>query len=66
MGALLAQTPQCLYAVGDANDLAEKVLGQLATPSRPEIPIDDWETLMAGIEPRLRGLVASQTPQDRS
>lgn len=57
MGTLLAQTPQSLYACGDARDLARKVAMQLANPSRPELVIDDWETLVARIEPELTRLV---------
>jgi glycosyltransferase involved in cell wall biosynthesis len=59
MRALLAQTPTCLYAMDDANSLAEKVSGQLASPCMPDVPIDDWATLLADIEPRLRQLVTS-------
>jgi glycosyltransferase involved in cell wall biosynthesis len=59
MRALLAQTPTCLYAMDDANSLAEKVSEQLASPCMPDVPIDDWATLLADIEPRLRQLVTS-------
>lgn len=53
MSNLLAQAPGCLYAVGNATDLARKIQGQLAAPPALDIPIDDWQTLIGRIEPRL-------------
>jgi teichuronic acid biosynthesis glycosyltransferase TuaC len=57
MGHLLADTPECLYRVGDARDLASKLLHQLQVRRVPETPIDDWEQIIRALEPRLRALV---------
>jgi glycosyltransferase involved in cell wall biosynthesis len=57
MAALLAQTPQSLYQTGNAKDLADKVSAQLTAAVRPDLRIDDWQTLIADIEPKLLRLV---------
>jgi glycosyltransferase involved in cell wall biosynthesis len=62
MGALLAATPACLYRVGDASDLADKLRGQLELPTLPNIPIDDWQTLIGRLEPQLQALLGSRRP----
>jgi glycosyltransferase involved in cell wall biosynthesis len=56
MGRLFADTPQCLYAAGDAADLAQKLRLQLQAPVAARVPIDDWATLLAAVEPKLRKL----------
>lgn len=57
MGALLTNTPACLYRVGDAADLARKLLAQLRSPQLPTVPIDDWQTLIGRLEPELKALL---------
>ncbi|WP_424681510.1 glycosyltransferase family 4 protein [Frateuria sp. YIM B11624] len=59
MGALLAATPACLYRVGDAADLARRLRAQLESPTLPAVPIDDWQTLIARLEPELKALVGA-------
>lgn len=58
MGALFADTPQCLYAAGDAADLATKLHRQAMQPMRPDIEIEDWQQIIDGLEARLSRLVA--------
>jgi glycosyltransferase involved in cell wall biosynthesis len=58
MGALFAETPQCLYAAGDAADLAAKLHRQATQPIRPDIAIEDWQQIMSGLEARLSRLAA--------
>jgi glycosyltransferase involved in cell wall biosynthesis len=58
MGHLFAQAPQCLYRVGDAGDLAEKLRMQLVAPVLPPVDIEDWRSIIAKLEPRLRALLA--------
>lgn len=53
MGALLVSTPGCLYRSGDERDLADKLLNQLHQPTRPQVVIEDWQALIARIEPEL-------------
>lgn len=60
MGALLANAPACLYRVDDAADLARKLRGQLDTPTLPSVPIDDWQTLIRKLEPKLEALLSSR------
>jgi glycosyltransferase involved in cell wall biosynthesis len=57
MGHLFAQAPQCLYRVGDAGDLAEKLRMQLAAPVLPQVDIEDWREIIGKLEPRLRALL---------
>jgi glycosyltransferase involved in cell wall biosynthesis len=59
MGRLFAADPRWLYRVGDAGDLAAKLLGQLSTPSSPHIAIEDWQQLIGKLEPRLQRLAQS-------
>jgi len=59
MSALLAATPACLYRAGDAADLAGKLRAQLESPSLPEVPIDDWQTLITQLEPELQALAGA-------
>lgn len=60
-GALLAPTPQSLYETGDVRGLARKVGAQLTSPVRPDLPISDWEKLVADIEPYLQQLIETRT-----
>jgi glycosyltransferase involved in cell wall biosynthesis len=57
MGALLADAPACLYRAGDAADLLRKLRAQLASPTLPAVPIDDWKTLIGRLEPELQALL---------
>jgi hypothetical protein len=54
MHVLLESFPASLYRVDDTADLAEKLLQQLNTPDGLSFRIDDWKSLIATIEPRLR------------
>jgi glycosyltransferase involved in cell wall biosynthesis len=58
MGHLLSDTPECLYRVGDARDLAWKVRHQLDARRVPQVCIQDWEQIIGALEPRLRALTA--------
>jgi glycosyltransferase involved in cell wall biosynthesis len=58
MGALFADAPQSLYAVGDAGDLAAKLRLQAMQPLRPEIAIEDWRQIVGRLEGRLLRLAA--------
>jgi glycosyltransferase involved in cell wall biosynthesis len=58
MGALFADAPQCLYAAGDAADLAAKLRRQALQPLRPDVAIEDWQQIIGRLEARLQGLVA--------
>lgn len=60
MGALLASAPACLYRVGDAADLVRKLRAQLDFPTMPAVPIEDWQTLIGRLEPRLHALLGSR------
>jgi glycosyltransferase involved in cell wall biosynthesis len=53
MPSLLAETPSCLYQADDAESLAGVLLSQLENPITSTAVIDDWEKLMASIEPKL-------------
>lgn len=55
MAALFAATPGSLYRVGDAKDLAQKVLANLEEAVAPSVPVDDWRTIVQRVE---TGLVA--------
>jgi teichuronic acid biosynthesis glycosyltransferase TuaC len=57
MAALLAAEPGCLYRVGDADDLAARVVGQLASQHLPSVPIDDWQGLIGGLERSITRIV---------
>lgn len=59
---LFADTPQALFRTADAQDMAEAILRQLDHPIRPDRPIPDWGELVTNIEPKLRELVATGTP----
>lgn len=59
MRRLLAATPGCLYRTGDGADLAARLRAQLAAPRLPDLRIDGWQELIAGLEPRLLKLAAS-------
>jgi hypothetical protein len=58
MGALFADAPQSLYAVGDAGDLAAKLRLQAMQPLRPDITIEDWRQIVGRLEGRLLRLAA--------
>lgn len=53
MSALFATTPACLYAVGDADDLAAKLRAQLVSPVHADVPIEDWQEIIGRVERRL-------------
>lgn len=55
--ALLASTPQARYRPDDPADLTRAVLSQVNAPERPDITIEDWETIIRRLEPSLRKLV---------
>lgn len=50
---LLAGIPRALFAAGDADALARAVLWQLQAGQCTRAPIEDWQVLIAGIEPAL-------------
>lgn len=56
MTHLLAGLPDSLYAADDATDLARAISAQLAKPTRPQVPIDDWAKVIGTVEPKLRAL----------
>lgn len=58
MPALFAATPEHLYRSGDAANLAERIQRQLQAPAASNLPIEDWEQLIARIEPRIRRAAA--------
>jgi glycosyltransferase involved in cell wall biosynthesis len=58
MAHALRQCPQCLYRPDDAEDLARCIRRQLEHAERPQLHIDDWRTIIARLEPRLRAVVA--------
>jgi glycosyltransferase involved in cell wall biosynthesis len=51
MNHLLSHAPGSLYRADDAAGLARALLSQLESPRSPGLPIDDWEALLARIEP---------------
>ena len=57
MGSLLSRAPGCLYRVGDAQDLADKLIAQLETPTAIDIKIEGWAGVIGKLEPKLRSLV---------
>ena len=59
MADVLRDYPQCLYRPDDAADLAERIRGQLARPTPARLAIDDWQTIIGELEPRLRRLLAA-------
>jgi teichuronic acid biosynthesis glycosyltransferase TuaC len=56
MEHLLTETPQCLYAAEDELELADRICQQLARPIIPNVAIDDWQTLVSGLAPRLEAI----------
>ena len=52
MGSLLSRAPGCLYRVGDAQDLADKLIAQLETPTAIDIKIEGWAGVIGKLEPR--------------
>lgn len=56
MTHLLASCPDALYRPDDVADLARAVTTQLAKPVLPRVPIEDWETVIGAVEPKLRSL----------
>ncbi|KGQ18854.1 Glycosyl transferase group 1 [Lysobacter dokdonensis DS-58] len=58
MHHLFAQTPEFLYRAGDAADLADKLEAQLRNAQRANVPIKDWDQVIAEIEPAMRRLVS--------
>jgi glycosyltransferase involved in cell wall biosynthesis len=59
MGSLFARTPECLYQVDNAGDLADKLKAQLDQRLVPRVEIDDWAQIIGKLEPTLQGLVDS-------
>ena len=47
---VLADTSQCLYEPGDAENLAHVLAEQLSTPESPDIPIPTWNQLSEKLE----------------
>jgi len=58
MTHLLEAVPEALYAPDDAAGLAHAVSAQLTAAKRPQISIEDWATVIGGLEPKLKALVA--------
>jgi glycosyltransferase involved in cell wall biosynthesis len=58
MHHLFAGAPECLYRAGDAADLAGKLEAQLRNPRKANVPIKDWDEVVAEIEPAMRRLVS--------
>jgi len=58
MPHLLADRPESLYRPDDPADLARAVAAQLAHPAPPKVAIEDWETVIGAVEPRIRALTA--------
>lgn len=56
MPHLLVDSPASLYAPDDAADLARAMSAQLARPSRAQMVIDDWETVIGALESRISAL----------
>jgi teichuronic acid biosynthesis glycosyltransferase TuaC len=61
MTALLADAPECLYRVDDADSLAEALRGQLRAPRLTGIVPKDWRQLVAGLNDALIQLDAPAT-----
>jgi teichuronic acid biosynthesis glycosyltransferase TuaC len=62
MVPLLAGAPQCLYEPDNASDLATTIRRQLNAPVTPSVAIDDWQTVIGRLEPRLRAIARSHSP----
>lgn len=58
MGALFSDAPPCLYAAGNAADLAAKLRQQALQPLRPDVAIEDWQQIIGRLEARLTELVS--------
>jgi len=56
MPSLLSDIPQARYRPDDPSDLARAVQAQLKAPKRPKIAIENWETIIARLEPDLMEL----------
>lgn len=54
---ILARNPECLYAPGDVTMLADRIAGQLSSPSTPRVDSPAWEDCARSLR---RALVASQ------
>lgn len=57
IGGLFASSPACLFRAADAAHLAQQIATQLAAPTVPAVPIEDWGALVAKLDERLRKLV---------
>lgn len=60
MPRFLSSTPDALYAVDNAGDLARAALAMLERPARPELAIEDWAQIIARMERDLSALVSRQ------
>lgn len=60
MASLFANTPGVLFPAGDANILAERVLKQLSHPVLANVPIKDWQHLIANIEPQIEKILQAR------
>ena len=56
MNYLFSTTPQVLFKAGDQQDLADKLKHQITHPVRAEVVIQDWRTIIKGIEPVIASL----------
>lgn len=56
MSYLFRDSPQALFQVGDANDLALKIQQQLESPQQQHIAVEDWATIMRRLEPMITAL----------
>lgn len=50
MAVIFADSPDSLYQVGDAMDLARKVLANLQAATVPAVPVEDWGTILQRVE----------------
>lgn len=60
IGELLASTPQIIFKAGDSSSLAQTIQHQLKHGIKPDVVIQDWNTLVARVEPVLLRLAAER------
>lgn len=57
MPQLLASSPRCLFQSGDQAELANAIMAQLDRPELPQVPVEDWRTVIGRLQPLLLELV---------
>ncbi|MDY6529231.1 glycosyltransferase family 4 protein [Acinetobacter faecalis] len=56
MSHLFATYPDTLFRAGNVESLVEKLLCQLSSVTRVQIPIEDWVVIITKLEPQIRAL----------